>query len=104
MTGLGAAAMLTLLTKTIDGSAKSACNLAGLTCCRCATLLPCCAGALVLESLEHAQARGAPILAEFIGGYFTCDAHHISEPLPSGKGVSMCIERWALHPCPPARD
>ena len=51
----------------------------------------------MLESLEHAQARGAPILAEYIGGYFTCDAHHISEPLPSGKGVSMCIERWAPH-------
>eukprot|EP00891_Asterochloris_glomerata_P000368 jgi/Astpho2/368/Aster-02242 len=55
------------------------------------------AGALCLESLEHAQARGAPILAEYIGGYFTCDAHHISEPLPSGKGVSMCIERALQH-------
>lgn len=51
------------------------------------------AGVLVLEELEHAKARGAPIFAEFIGGAFTCDAHHISEPEPNGKGVIMCIQR-----------
>lgn len=48
---------------------------------------------LVLEELEHAKARGAPILAEFVGGAFTCDAHHMTEPQPEGKGVIMCIER-----------
>ncbi|KAL4457346.1 hypothetical protein ABPG75_012211 [Micractinium tetrahymenae] len=51
------------------------------------------AAVLVLEELEHARARGAPILAEFIGGAFTCDAHHMTEPHPEGKGVIMCIER-----------
>ena len=49
---------------------------------------------LVLEELEHARARGAPILAEFLGGSFTCDAHHMTEPQPQGLGVKLCIERW----------
>lgn len=51
------------------------------------------AGVLVLEELEHAKARGATILAEFVGGAFTCDAHHMTEPEPNGRGVIMCIER-----------
>jgi 3-oxoacyl-[acyl-carrier-protein] synthase II len=42
------------------------------------------AGILILESLEHAQARGATILCEF-GGYGTSDdAHHISAPAENG--------------------
>ena len=56
-------------------------------------IVPSPAGVLVLEELEHAKARGAPILAEFVGGAFTCDAHHMTEPEPAGKGVIMCIER-----------
>lgn len=55
------------------------------------------AGVLVLEELEHAKARGAPILAEFIGGAFTCDAHHMTEPDPEGKGVIRCIEQSIAH-------
>ncbi|KAL6777031.1 KAS2 [Auxenochlorella protothecoides x Auxenochlorella symbiontica] len=51
------------------------------------------AGVLVLEELEHARARGATILAEFIGGAATCDAHHMTEPEPSGRGVRLCLER-----------
>ncbi|KAK9830287.1 hypothetical protein WJX72_010820 [[Myrmecia] bisecta] len=51
------------------------------------------AGVLVLESLEHAKARGAPILAEFVGGAFTNDSHHMTEPLPDGSGVARCITR-----------
>ena len=47
----------------------------------------------MLEELEHARARGVPILAEYLGGSFTCDAYNMTEPLPNGKGVSMCIER-----------
>jgi 3-oxoacyl-[acyl-carrier-protein] synthase II len=50
------------------------------------------AGVLVLESLEHALARGATILAEYLGGSVSCDAHHITDPHPEGKGVSLCIE------------
>ena len=51
------------------------------------------AGVITLEEYEHAKARGAPILAEFIGGAFTCDAHHISEPQPEGRGVISCIKQ-----------
>lgn len=50
-------------------------------------------GVLVLEELEHAKARGVPILAEYLGGSFTCDAYNMTEPLPNGKGVSTCIQR-----------
>lgn len=50
------------------------------------------AGVLVLESLEHARKRGASILAEYLGGAFTCDAYHMTDPRPDGLGVSTCIE------------
>jgi 3-oxoacyl-[acyl-carrier-protein] synthase II len=46
----------------------------------------------VLESLEHALARGATILAEYKGGSVTCDAHHMTEPRPDGRDVARCIE------------
>jgi len=50
------------------------------------------AGLLVMESLEHAQARGANILAEYLGGAVTCDAHHMTDPRADGLGVSSCIQ------------
>ncbi len=50
------------------------------------------AGVLLLESLEHAKARGAPILAEYLGGAVSCDAHHMTDPRADGLGVSLCIE------------
>lgn len=51
------------------------------------------AGVLVLESLEHAQARGATILAEYLGGAVSCDAYHMTSPREDGLGVSLCIEK-----------
>lgn len=50
------------------------------------------AGVLVLESLEHALDRGAPIIAEYLGGGMSCDAYHMTEPRADGKGVARCIE------------
>lgn len=50
-------------------------------------------GVLLLESLEHALERGAPILAEYLGGEISCDAHHMTNPREDGLGVSLCIEK-----------
>jgi len=50
------------------------------------------AGVLVMESLEHAQKRGANIIAEYLGGALTCDAYHMTDPREDGLGVSQCIE------------
>lgn len=49
------------------------------------------AGILVLETLEHAQKRGAPILAEYLGGGISCDAYHMTEPRQDGAGVALCV-------------
>lgn len=49
-------------------------------------------GALVLESIEHAQNRGAKILAELVGYGATADAHHLTEPAPEGRGGARSME------------
>jgi 3-oxoacyl-[acyl-carrier-protein] synthase II len=53
------------------------------------------AGVLILESLEHALARGAPIFGEYLGGSVNCDAYHITTPREDGSGVEQCM-RLAL--------
>jgi 3-oxoacyl-[acyl-carrier-protein] synthase II len=50
------------------------------------------AGVLVLESLEHAQARGAKILAEVKGYSLTSDAYHISSPREDGSGAARAMQ------------
>ena len=60
------------------------------------------AGALVLESYEHAKARGAKIYAEVIGGGMSSDAHHMTAPHPEGIGViavmNNCLENAGIKP------
>ena len=53
-------------------------------------------GVLILESLSHAQARGAAILAEVVGYGSTCDAHHITSPTPGGAGGARAMARALL--------
>jgi 3-oxoacyl-[acyl-carrier-protein] synthase II len=50
-------------------------------------------GVLVIESLEHARARGAHIYCELAGYAATCDAFHITQPDPEGKGLSQAMSR-----------
>jgi 3-oxoacyl-[acyl-carrier-protein] synthase II len=51
------------------------------------------AGIVVLESAEHAMARGANILCEVIGGGMTADAFHISAPEPTGRGAAAAMTK-----------
>ncbi len=51
------------------------------------------AGAIVMETEEHARARGARIYAEVAGGSITGDAWHVTEPEPSGRGAILAMRR-----------
>jgi len=51
------------------------------------------AGMLVLEDLDFALERGAPILAELVGYGSTADAYHMTEPAPGGEGLVRAMER-----------
>ncbi len=51
------------------------------------------AGIVVVEAAQHAEARGATVLAEIAGGALTADAFHISAPEPSGRGAARAMQR-----------
>ncbi|AEM86894.1 beta-ketoacyl-ACP synthase II [Streptomyces violaceusniger] len=49
-------------------------------------------GAIVLESAEHAAARGARVYAQAVGQGISADAHHITQPEPSGNGIAHALQ------------
>lgn len=50
------------------------------------------AGIVVVESLEHAQKRGATILGEIVGYGANCDAYHMTSPTPDGSGAAKAMK------------
>lgn len=62
------------------------------------------AGALILESLEHAQARGAHIYGEVVGGGMAADAYHLTGTHPEGEGAFLGMQEALREAEIPASD
>ena len=96
--GLGAFSNLTALSKSEDPLAASL----PFDARRAGFVLGEGAGVLVLESLEHAKARGAKVLGEIAGFGNTCDAYHVTAPDPDGDGparaMKMALDEAGIAP------
>ena len=55
------------------------------------------AGMVVLESVEHAEARGARVYAELVGAGLSADSHHIAQPDPSGAGAVKAMQNALVN-------
>ncbi len=56
-------------------------------------------GVVVLESLEHAERRGAPVLAEVAGFGMSADAYHMTQPAPEGRGAQLAMRAALADAC-----
>ena len=54
-------------------------------------------GVIILESAEHARARGARVYAEMVGQGISADAHHITQPEPTGRGIAAALQDLMDH-------
>lgn len=62
------------------------------------------AGVLILEEYEHAKKRNAPILAEYLGGSMSCDAHHMTDPIAEGLIVARTMAKALQESGKEAKD
>ena len=93
LTAIGSFARITALSTRNDDPAR-ACRPFDRT--RDGTVLSEGAGALILERLDHARARGATVYAEMLGHASSSDAYHITAPDPLAGGMARSL-RWALE-------
>jgi 3-oxoacyl-[acyl-carrier-protein] synthase II len=61
-------------------------------------------GICILESLEHAQKRGAKVICEVVGYGMSADAYHMTQPAPEGRGAQQAMRQALRNSCVDVRD